>query len=223
MHISKSMPVPDTEPFPLPKAQEIYRHFKGNLYQIVTVAKHSETGELLVIYQALYGDFTVYARPLSMFMEKVDRVKYPQETQEYRFELQDLSRLPDTALENRQGPAPEEEKIKFSRQDSLHAAEFTVEAEKTGPEKEADTEDAAAVDGETVPLDPLVVEFLDAGSYEERLNILAGLHHRVTDDMINVMAMAADIEVPSGDIEKRYTELRECLMKLEKYECSRLR
>ena len=72
-------------------------------------------------------------------------------------------------------------------------------------------------------LDPLVLEFLDADSYEQKLNILAGLHHRITNEMSTTMAISCDIEVNDGDMEERYEELKNCLLTMEKFECNRLR
>ena len=67
-----------------------YRHFKGNEYQVLGVARHSETEEEMVVYRALYGEGGLWVRPLSMFLSKVDQEKYPDTQQEYRFELQDI-------------------------------------------------------------------------------------------------------------------------------------
>ncbi len=71
----------------IPKSQEIYRHFKGNMYRILNIAEHTETGEKLVIYQSVDDESKIYARPLDMFMSTVDREKYPDAEQSMRFEL----------------------------------------------------------------------------------------------------------------------------------------
>ena len=185
----------------LPKVHEIYKHFKGNLYQITAIAEHTETGEILVIYQAMYGEFKTYARPLSMFISRVDREKYPEVTQEFRFELQ--------------GPEAERQRAVLG----VPSGEAADLKEASAQEKAVDQ---GTAEGE-FQLDPGVLSFLDADDYEEKLNVLAGLHHRITDDMLTTMAISCDIEVGEGDIEKRYSQLRNCLLTLQKYECKRLR
>ncbi len=215
----------------IPKPQEIYRHFKGNLYQIVTIAEHSETGEPLVIYQALYGDYRIYARPLAMFLSKVDRTKYPDSNQEYRFERQDTDQLTRSANHSVREYTPIQERTPLRQgtaeqkhivpQQSISGQQSTIDTQVLTMPVQPTTSEIEA--SEELTLDPMVLEFLDADSYEQRLNILAGLHHRITNEMITTMAIACDIEVEDGDVEQRYDALRTCLLTLEKYECNRLR
>lgn len=70
---------------------KLVRHFKGKCYLILYTVEHTETEEELVIYKAMYGDYKKYARPIDMFISKVDKNKYPEADQEYRFELIELS------------------------------------------------------------------------------------------------------------------------------------
>lgn len=72
------------------KIKGIYKHFKGDYYIVEDVAIHSETREKYIVYRGLYGDGKLYIRPYDMFMSEVDREKYPNVEQKYRFELQDI-------------------------------------------------------------------------------------------------------------------------------------
>lgn len=76
-----------------PRVGEIWKHFKNNYYRIICIGHHSETGEKMVVYvrvvdlsDPFYNEVEPCIRPLDMFMSEVDRVKYPNATQQYRFE-----------------------------------------------------------------------------------------------------------------------------------------
>ena len=68
----------------------VYRHFKGDYYLVEDLAHDSETNEEVVIYRKLYGDGSLWVRPLSMFLSEVDHERYPNVKQRYRFELVDI-------------------------------------------------------------------------------------------------------------------------------------
>lgn len=72
------------------KLKRVYRHFKGDYYLVEDLARHSETGEDYVVYRKLYGDGSLWVRPLSMFLSEVDHEKYPDCKQSFRFELQEI-------------------------------------------------------------------------------------------------------------------------------------
>ena len=176
----------------IPQNNEIYKHFKGNLYKIITMAVHSETEEQMVVYQGLYGDFPVYCRPLSMFVSEVDHDKYPQVTQKYRFE----------------------------RVDGLVNAGMGTALPVTDSKPESELQQVTECEQE-YEVDPLVLEFLDAETTLEKKNIVEALHHRITDEMINTLAVSLDVVIEEGDIEARFRQLKICLDTIERYEIER--
>lgn len=206
----------------VPRAQEIYRDFKGGLYQVLTVAEHTETGEQLVIYQAMYGEFKIYARPLEMFAGPVDRARYPEAEQEFRFQLQS----PEGARRQSGGHRDGQLQEVLSQEPGNGGGYISNTAhreDEAGKDQAAEPKLQAAESRQEEPgLDPMVLEFLDARTYEQRLNVLAALHHRITNEMITTMSLCCDIEVEGDDVEQRYEELKQCLMMKERFEIKRL-
>lgn len=197
----------------LPRPYEIYRHFKGKHYQILSIATHSETGEQMVVYQQLYAPFGVYVRPLEMFVSKVDKEKYPQVQQEYRFE-------------KLQAPAWEMNVMQDMVSVSIPQPQVSVDAkleEKPEVIIQEKPEGEELEETEELALDPGLLKFLEADTYEEKLEILSMLHPRITDAMIDTMAVSLDVQIKSGDIEQRYSEILNCLLTMERFECNRLR
>ena len=202
----------------LPKNGEFYRHFKNKLYQIIAVAKHSETGEQLVIYQALYGDFGVYARPLEMFMSEVDHEKHPDVTQKYRFERVELSSntVTETQVKDhtqREYAAENRNLLENSEKQSL--ADSFEQSENMGLRSREEEYEGG--------INPKVLEFLDSEDFDERYNILVALRDEIDDQTINTLAVALDVVIPEGDIDDRYDQLKMCLRTRQRYESNRLR
>ena len=193
----------------IPQAGEIYQHFKGKLYRIVALATHTETGEQLVIYQALYGEFQVFARPLSMFLEKVDAKKYPDAAGKDRF-----MRIPmaEAAAVSRPVAAPSENPVE--PRPAAMPSESTVESRAVAASSENSVEPQP---------DPGLLAFLDADSYEEKLEVFASLEGKADLHMLNAIAASLDLELSEGSLEEQYDTLKSCLMTLERYECNRLR
>lgn len=193
----------------IPQAGEIYQHFKGKLYRIVALATHTETGEQLVIYQALYGEFQVFARPLSMFLEKVDAKKYPDAAGKDRF-----MRIPmaEAAAVPQPVPAPSENPVE--PRPAAMPSENPVEPRLAAASSESPVEPQP---------DPGLLAFLDADSYEEKLEVFASLEGKVDLHMLNAIAASLDLELSEGSLEEQYDTLKSCLMTLERYECNRLR
>ena len=178
-----------------PQPGERYRHFKNKLYQIITVAVHSETKEELVIYQALYGEFTIYARPLSLFISEVDREKYPDIQQRYCFEKVE------------QGA-----KTVYSKEDEVCKTEDFV----VNPVKEK----SASAFPDRIQV---LTGFLDCDSYEEKLEYLRDKKKYMDDRMMDDISFALDIVIEEGELEDRIRTLENCLKTFSRYEGSRLR
>ena len=204
-----------------PRPQEIYRHFKGRLYQVLTLARHSETGEVLVVYQALYGDYDVFARPLSMFCSEVDAVKYPGAMQKERFQLWKGSEEAHALFA---GESP----VTGSRETRAKQPEEDRETRAMQPDgifsqKEKPAEPSVQVAEEEVQLDPRLLRFLDANRMEEKMEILDSMQGDVTDEMIDIMAISLDTEIVSGEASERIAALRETIQMRLRFESSRLR
>lgn len=211
---------------PRPLPQELYRHFKGNLYQIVTIATHSETREEMVVYQALYGDYKVYVRPLEMFMSEVEHQKYPDVAQKYRFEKESAgvgAAAKEKATDTSDNVVRPNIEIASTASDKS-SMETEREKFRKEPYKHSQVMDKSVdEEAQELNMDPLVIEFMDADLAADKNDILSKLRPTITNDMIDIMAMSLGVVVNDGDVYDRFNDLRTCLTTMEKFESTRLR
>lgn len=181
-----------------PKPGEIYRHFKNNLYQVICVATQSETKEKLVIYQALYGDFSFYARPYDMFISEVDHNKYLEVKYKYRFSL----------------VLQENKNLSIGKKEvSIDKKEVPIDKREVSTDKKEEEQNKSY---------EYMIKFLDENDLEKKLLILDEMKSFITDGMIDNIAASLDIVIDDGELDQRFMELKYAIHTKAKYESERI-
>lgn len=190
---------------------QFYRHFKGGLYQVMAIATHSETKEKMVVYQALYGDYGIYVRSYDMFASEVDHEKYPQVKQVYRFtqvhpeemeEESDKVEVPDLTLELDESMEPEQS---------------AVEEE---PKKMSEDQPAQEKQDVSGGINPILLEFLDADTLEEKMHIMTFYRNQMDEALLNSIAISLDLVVDKKGLQETYDEIMNCLSMMKHFECT---
>ncbi|MDD6845526.1 MAG: DUF1653 domain-containing protein [Clostridia bacterium] len=184
-----------------------YRHFKNKLYQVKGIAYHSETKEKMVVYQALYGDYSLYVRPFDMFMSEVDHVKYPDVKQIYRFE--------QVFLDGSQSHDNQGGGLKLQSHDN--------QGDSLKLQNQDNKADGPKQQNQDEQVDSRLIRFLDTDTYQEKLKYLETIKDNLDDKIIDAMAASLDTEVPQGKIYDRFVSLKKVISAHAKYECTRLR
>lgn len=204
-------------------AGEFYKHFKGQLYQVRTLAENSEDNTPMVVYQAMYAPFKIWVRPLSMFLEKLDKEKYPDAAQEYRFER--------IILDDRQNTEAAEPDIVQSEKSA--AVTNTIHPEEAITVSDEEITDAllsgqverklsGKISDNQLAAKGLMI-FLDAENYHDKRHIFSSLEPYLNDTMLNNIAVTLDLVLDEGSKEQHFETILNCLETHEHYECNRLR
>lgn len=213
----------------IPKPGECYRHFKNKLYQVITVAHHTETGEALVIYQALYGTFRTYARPLSMFAGQVDHEKYPEAKQNYRFLRIDLEELAEEEYAERNSEEDAERSsgenaARNGGEDAERSSGETAEGcsgekgEKDSERSRKDIEEAS----ESVSC-KILLDFLESKTYDEKLEVLEENRGRLSKRELEAICHSLDIVTGTGQESDMLKAAMDFLQIQARYNGKRLR
>ena len=218
------------------KPGDIYRHFKGNRYEIITLARDCEDGSQQVVYKALYPPYEVFVRSYAQFVEKLNPAVYPAATQKYRFEKEEDAK--DVTVGKRQfvGNIPEKPADTTMTRAEENVSPVTVRSsdgnivpaigetsvvnsvqeEVRQPEYEESHQPE-----NTVP--PGLLKFLNCETYEDRIEVLKDLEGRISDQMFTVMFTSLDFPVPAGDAEEKYKTLMKRLQIMSEFDGKRVR
>lgn len=190
---------------------QFYRHFKGGLYQVMAIATHSETKEKMVVYQVLYGDYGIYVRPYDMFASEVDHEKYPQVKQVYRF----TQVHPEEMAE--ESDKVEVSDLTFELDESMEPEQSAVEEE---PKKMSEDQPAQEKQDVSGGINPILLEFLDADTLEEKMHIMTFYRNQMDEALLNSIAISLDLVVDKKGLQETYDEIMNCLSMMKHFECT---
>ena len=216
-----------------PCAGEFYRHFKGNLYQIIGVAYQADNMEETVVYQALYGDYRWYVRSLKEFVSSVDAVKYPEHAGEWRFTRVVFGEAAERFKQQTEPETVPEEKLVSPVSEKLQAESSSLQSEQDTAKlaeniemREITSSDFDEQAGEVNDMvRPELLRFLDAQSASEKLQVLRQIRKTSVDtDLLTNMEISLDLMPDDKETLERRLELIELnLEKRVRYEGGRLR
>ena len=223
----------------IPVPFERFKHFKGGEYQVLMIAEDAGTGESVVVYQALYPPYRIYTRNLEEFLSNVDRDKYPDAAQKERFApLQGPVQVsapiqPVVNINASSGTAgdrnPErmhsvEPTATAVRRTEAYSQNIAGEPNPAYPDTYTATPSQPVADKRSEgQINPALLKFLDAGTVEEKLEVLYEIRDEITPEILTPMELSLGMEPIDDTVEKRVRLIKETLTVRDQYEKRRLR
>lgn len=194
--MEQNMPIPGTRYFDREKRQ----------YQLMIVADHSKTNEKMAVYQALFGEFEYFTEPLGIFMtEKTEVSSEIGRTGGSKWNRPAVLQ-PETANPV-QDPIAKPENQKLKTEDSSVC-------QPVQPHHQTLEEEMA---------NPILLEFLDADTLEEKYQVIKSLGNSITNRLIDDFAVVLDLVIPDGSLDSRYMQLLSSVRTMQKFETNRFR
>ena len=209
------------------KAGDIYRHFKGNRYEIVAVAEDCEDGSPQVVYKALYPPYKIYVRPYFEFVEELDKNRYPKAEQKHRFEKENSKIGERKFFGNLEGLGEEPDlktagEVKTGNENQNERKENVETAVSQDSPKDNRFTEAGRISVER-KVDRNLLLFLNGNTFEEQIAVLKEMKGKITDEMFAVMFASLDFPMPNGDEDTRYSALMKRLETMHEFDGKRFR
>lgn len=198
----------------LPKPGDILNRSTDKPYQVVAIATNAETGETMIVYQALFGDFTTYVGTPEAFMQVLSGQELIPTLHSRQSEVKQKAVQQTVSNDKNISANINEGIISDPNNPKVNTPEDNI-SEEAGNNDNVDTIDGA--------VSSILLKFLDAESYHKKLEVISSNRKHLTDRLINDMAVALDCAVDDGPMEDRIRGLINCLQTMSRFENRRLR